>query len=103
MDENFERRIIAEWKRRSAKLPVVKSKAEMLRNRELQKEANAAFRHFELLVNELEAFYTQYREVLVKYGIVPKEPLKIMLTEKELDIANHWQQEHHKKFGISTK
>ena len=73
-------------------------KARKLKDQNMISEYKKFQLHYETLLSELEAFYKKYREPLIKFGITPKPPLKIELTESELDILKEIQKKH----GLKT-
>ena len=73
-------------------------KARKLKDQNMISESKKFQLHYETLLSELEAFYKKYREPLIKFGIAPKPPLKIELTESELDIIKEIQKKH----GLKT-
>ena len=77
MESNFEIRILGEYGRRYKQLITMQQKARKLRDLGMIKESNGIQELFELLLNEIEAYYRKYRAILVKYGVLPKPPLMI--------------------------
>lgn len=98
MSDLFEARIIGEYRRRDKSMRVVRQKAKTLRDQHMIPESKKFQQHYETLLSELEMFYQKYRNILVKFGIAPKFPLKIELTASELDILKAAQKEYGLRF-----
>lgn len=98
MNELFESRIIGEYRRRDKSMRVVLQKAKSLRDQHMISESENFQRHHETLLAELEIFYKKYRDTLVKFGFLPKPPLRIEFTSAELDIIKSIQKKHGLRF-----
>ncbi|MFQ5475581.1 MAG: hypothetical protein ACE5DT_00950 [Nitrosopumilus sp.] len=98
MAKLFESRIIGEYRRRDKSMRAVYQKARKLKDQNMISESEKFQLHYETLLEELESFYKKYRDSLVKFGIIPMPPLKIELTDTELDIIKDVQKKQGLRF-----
>jgi len=94
MDDVLEIRIVGEYRTRDKSMRIVQQKAKTLKNNNMVSESKKFQVHYETLLSELEIFYKKYRDTMVKFGIVPKIPLKIELSSDELDAIKAVQKKH---------
>ncbi|KAF6244385.1 hypothetical protein [Nitrosopumilus sp. b2] len=101
LENTSELRILAEYNRRFKQMKITQKKANRLRDQEMHKESKKFQELVELLLKEIEVYYRKYRTVLIRYGVLPESPLIIDdITKEEKEIANTWQTNHQRKYGV---
>jgi len=85
----FENYVVTGFKRRQKNINEVENKSQRLRNERKISESRLFEDHALFLKQELGRYFQQYRELLVKHGIIPIHRVGIpAFTKEELRIVN---------------
>jgi hypothetical protein len=83
--------VVTGFKRRQKNIVEVENKSQRLRNERKITESHEFQNHALFLKQELGRYFQQYREILVRHGMIPIYRVGVTsLTEKELQISDDY-------------
>jgi len=83
--------VVTGFKRRQKNIVEVENKSQRLRNERKITESREFQDHALFLKQELGRYFQQYREILVRHGMIPIYRVGVpSLTEEELEIADNY-------------
>jgi len=87
----FENYVVTGFKRRQKNINEVENKSQRLRNERKIAESKMFEDHALFLKQELGRYFQQYRELLVRHGMIPIHRVGVpAITEEELQIADEY-------------